>query len=189
MPIQHKKDLKQYLVQDFRANGVSFSNVRLPKLFFKNRILFFMWLMRMSEFHKNRKNKIRYVLFYLKYRKVSRELGFSIPLNVFGPGLAIPHYGTIVVNGNTRVGANCRIQTSTNIGASGGSTKAPQIGDNVYIGPGVKIYGEITLANNIAVAANAAVGSSFEEENIMIGGVPAKKIKTIDIKQIIKHID
>ncbi|MEN9993434.1 MAG: hypothetical protein RL762_91 [Bacteroidota bacterium] len=189
MPIQHKKDLRQYLLQDFRANGVRYSILQLPILFFKNRILFFLWLMRIAEFHKNRKNKVRYVLFFLKYRKVSRELGFSIPLNVFGPGLAIPHYGTIVVNGNARVGANCRIQTSTNIGASGGSINAPQIGDNVYIGPGAKIYGDIQLGNNIAIAANAAVSSSFLEENWMIGGIPAKQIKQINIKQIIKHIN
>ena len=120
--------------------------------------------------------------------KISLKLGFSIPINVFGPGLAIVHYGTIVINANAKVGANCRIHPSTCIGASGGSSKAPQIGDNVYIAPGVKIYGDITLANNIATAANAAVGKSFEEENILIGGVPAVKIKNIDITKIIKHI-
>ena len=46
----------------------------------------------------------------------------------------------------------------------------------------------ITIANNIAIAANAVVNKSFTEENIMIGGVPAKKIKEIDISVIIKHL-
>jgi serine O-acetyltransferase len=123
----------------------------------------------------------------LKYRKVSKNLGFSIPINVFGPGLAIAHYGTIVINKNVRVGKNCRLHTCTNIGASGGSEKAPHIGDNVYIAPGAKIFGDIKIASNIAIAANAAVGKSFEEENIMIGGVPAKKIKNIEITSLIKH--
>lgn len=115
-------------------------------------------------------------------------MGFSIPKNAFGPGLSIPHYGTIVVNSQAKIGKNCKIHAGVNIGASGGKPGAPIIGDNVYLGPGCKIYGEITIANNIAVAANACVGSSFLEENILIGGIPAKKIKTFDIKSILKHL-
>ena len=109
-----------------------------------------------------------------------RDRGYTIPENVFGPGLSIAHYGTIVVNSKARVGKNCRIHICTNIGASGGTFDAPKLGDNVYIGPGAKIYGNIKIANNIVVAANSSVGKSFEEENIIIGGSPAKKIKEID---------
>jgi serine O-acetyltransferase len=116
---------------------------------------------------------------------LSVELGFSIPENVFGPGLSIVHYGTIVVHKNAKVGKNCRIQACTNIGASGGTDDAPIIGDNVYIGPGAKIYGGITLANNIAVAANSCVNKNFLENNVLIGGIPAKIIKKIDITKII----
>jgi serine O-acetyltransferase len=125
---------------------------------------------------------------YFTYLRLSAKLGFSIPFNVFGPGLAIVHYGTIVVNANAKVGANCRIHPSTCIGASGGKSEAPKIGDNVYIGPGAKIYGDIVIANNIAVAANAAVNTSFFEEGILIAGVPAVKIKEIDISLLIKHL-
>lgn len=41
-----------------------------------------------------------------------------IPLNVFGPGLSIAHFGSIIVNGNAKVGENCRIQDSVTIGAN-----------------------------------------------------------------------
>jgi serine O-acetyltransferase len=63
-----------------------------------------------------------------------------------------------------------------NIGASGGRSEAPQIGDNVYIAPGAKIYGDITIADGIAIGANAVVNDSFLEPNVTIAGVPAKKI-------------
>ena len=143
----------------------------------------FQKLLRKAEYIKNCKKNYGYRLYYYwleyRFRKLSVKLGFSIPLNIFGPGLAIVHYGTIVINPNAKVGSNCRIHPSTCIGASGSSLKAPQIGDNVYIAPGVKIYGDIKLGNNIATAANAAVGKSFEEDNILIGGVPAIKIKDI----------
>ena len=98
------------------------------------------------------------------------------------------HYGTIVVNSNAKVGANCRIHVDTNIGASGGTNKAPQIGDNVYIAPGVKIFGDIKIPSNTVIGANSVVNKSFDEENMLIAGIPAKVIKPIDIKQIIKHI-
>lgn len=119
---------------------------------------------------------------------MSVKLGFSIPEIVFGPGLAIVHYGTIVVNGNAKVDSNCQIYTDTNIGESGGLAGAPTIGNIVYLAPGVKIYDNINIANNKAIAANACVNSSSQEENILLGGIPANFIKKIDIKQIIKHI-
>lgn len=103
--------------------------------------------------------------------------GYEICLNVFDKGLSIAHKGTIVTNGNARVGKNCRIHTCVNIGTLPGSSGlAPTIGDNVYIGPGAKIYGKIKIADNIMIGANAVVGRSFEESNICIAGTPARKI-------------
>lgn len=153
----------------------------------------FQRLLRRLEYLKNVKsrgliNNILYLYLRLKFKKMSLRLGFSIPENVFGPGLAIVHYGTIVVNKNSRVGANCRIHPDTNIGASGGTDRAPRIGDNVYFAPGVKVFGDIQIPNNTALGANAVVNRSFKEEGTLIAGVPAKVIGKLDIKQLIKHI-
>jgi serine acetyltransferase len=104
-------------------------------------------------------------------------LNFSIPPNAFGPGLSIAHYGTIVVNSNARIGANCRIHVCVNIGADArDGTKAPHIGDNCYIGPGAKIFGAIKIGNHVAIGANAVVNKSFVENNVSLGGIPAKVI-------------
>ena len=94
---------------------------------------------------------------------------------MFGPGLSIAHYGTIVVNSNAKIGKNCRIQEGVNIGASG-NERAPQIGDNVFIGSGAKIIGDIVIADGIAIGAGAIVVKSFTDKNITIAGNPAKKI-------------
>ncbi|NWJ51755.1 MAG: serine acetyltransferase [Bacteroidetes bacterium] len=192
--ILSKSDYKYHLASDKKALGRKKLSAKtyIKELVFPDYIWKFQKLLRKVEFAKNSRPtfflKLKYIWLQFRFRKLSLKLGFSIPPNVFGPGLAIVHYGTIVVNANAKVGANCRIHPSTCIGASGGSSLAPQIGDNVYIAPGVKIYGNIKLANNIAITANAAINSSFEEENILIGGVPAKKIKEINISNIIKHI-
>lgn len=152
----------------------------------------FQRLLRRLEYRKNAGGgplgRAHYLYLRLKYRRLSLRLGFTIPENVFGPGLAIVHYGTIVVNENARVGANCRIHPCTNIGASAGSSRAPQLGDNVYIAPGAKIVGDIRIASNTAIAANAVVNKSFEQEHTMLAGVPARVVKPIDIKQIIKTL-
>ena len=62
------------------------------------------------------------------------------------------------------------------IGATNGSEKAPVIGDNCFLGTGAKVIGEITIADNVAIGANAVVCKSIEEPGTTWGGVPAKKI-------------
>lgn len=140
----------------------------------------FLLLLRTSEYFMNCKSGVfnRLIHLLLKYHKyrLGLKLGFTIPENVANKGLQLPHYGAIVINANTKIGENCRIHICTNIGAANKSSIAPVIGNNVYIGPGAKIYGEITIANNIKIAPNAAVHKSFLEENISIGGIPAKQI-------------
>lgn len=50
------------------------------------------------------------------------------------------------------------------------------LGNNVHLGPGVKIIGPVVIGDNTVVAANAVVTKSFPEGNCTLGGVPAKVI-------------
>jgi serine O-acetyltransferase len=192
--IKSKADYKYYLEKDRIALNVK-SNTLKSKvigIISPNPVYIFQKRMRKLEFYTNCKNKglNKIYIAYLKYKfkKISIKLGFSIPINVFGPGLSIVHYGTIVINKATKVGSNCRMHACVNIGASGGNPQAPQLGDNIYIAPGAKIYGDITIASNTAIGANAVVNKSFEKENTVIAGVPAKVIGDVIISQIIKHL-
>lgn len=110
-------------------------------------------------------------LSFFVFKRLSYILGFTIHKNCFGPGLNIKHYGSVVVNPHTRIGKNCIIHSCVNIGETNG--KAPVIGDNVYIGPGVKMFGNIRIGNNVTIGANAVVNKSFEQDNITLVGVPA----------------
>lgn len=121
-----------------------------------------------------------------RYHNLSLKLGFSIPHSVFGPGLAIVHYGTIVISPNCLIGSNCRIHVGVNIGANGGETNAATIGDNVYIGPGAKIIGNIRIGNNVVIGANAVVTRDVPD-GVTVGGIPAKIIRENDsTKHLIK---
>ena len=55
-----------------------------------------------------------------------------------------------------------------------------KIGDNCFIGERVTILYGVNICNNVIVAAGSVVCNSFNEERIIIGGNPAKKIGTWD---------
>lgn len=63
-----------------------------------------------------------------------------------------------------------------NIGATNGEDQAAKLGDNVFIGSGAKIIGNIQIASDVAIGANAVVVNDVLEPGITVGGVPAKKI-------------
>ena len=137
--------------------------------------------MRRAEYYTNCKTHPLYkpfVLFFqLSHRIMGNRCGYSIPLNTCGKGLNLAHVGTVVINANARIGDYCRIHADVNIGTSAGAGgEAPTIGNNVYIGPGAKIYGKITIADGIAIGANAVVNKSFLQPNISIAGIPAKQV-------------
>jgi serine O-acetyltransferase len=188
--IQSYSDYLRFL----RAEQPDFHFFIFPILFLKTSFKptkRFLLLLRTCEYLKNVKPFLyrpRYwVIKYMKYR-MGLKLGFSIPENVADEGLQLPHYGTIVINSRARLGKHCRIHVCVNIGASGGDPhKAPRIGNHVYVGPGAKIYGDIEIADRVAIAANAAVSTSFLNTDVLIGGVPAKEIGQIDITRIIKE--
>ncbi len=63
------------------------------------------------------------------------------------------------------------------IGNDGISDECPIIGDNVEIGVGAKIIGNIKITNNVIIGAGAVVVNDILEENSVVAGVPAKIIK------------
>jgi serine O-acetyltransferase len=144
----------------------------------------FTLLLRYYEYLLNTgKPKLVRIPIQLWFRRLSVRLGFSLGPNIFGPGLAIVHYGLLVIDPTTRIGKNCRIHMGAHIGGAAffvdpeeAHKYSPRIGDNVYIGPGAKLYGPIRIADNCVIGANAVVTKSFEQPGVTIAGVPAKVI-------------
>lgn len=143
--------------------------------------------MRVLEYYHNCRHDIVGRIVYrfkkLSYERYSVKLGFSIPINVFGPGLCIVHRGTIVVNENARIGSNARIHAGVSIGNSSKFNafwrldNTPTIGDNVYIGPGAKLFGKIKIGNDVAIGANAVVTKDVPD-HVTVVGVPARIVNT-----------
>lgn len=121
-----------------------------------------------------------YMVWKYRYHCLGIKLGFDIPPNVFGKGLLIHHYGSVIVNGNARVGDNCELQQGVVIGVDAKRAGAPVIGNHVYIGAGAKIIGSVMIADGVVIGANAVVNKSFTEKGIVVAGVPAKKIGMLE---------
>ncbi|HEY8723857.1 MAG TPA: hypothetical protein VIL92_08385 [Gaiellaceae bacterium] len=172
--IESKQDFRYYVRADLAAHGLDrwrlFSRLWEPEAAFQRQ------LRRLEYVQTCRRDLIGRFWFQLlqfRFLRASRRLGFTIPAGVFGPGLSIAHYGSIVVTGRARVGRNCRIHSDVNIGEA--DDGAPMIGDNVYIGPGAKIFGAITIGDGVAIGANAVVHHDVSS-GVTVGGVPARVI-------------
>lgn len=171
--IYTKEDLEEYLKCDKQQLGITRS---FPRPF-----LDVIWkyeiTLRKYEYWLNKSGTVAKVissLYKFKHIRQSARLGISIPPNCCGKGLSVAHAGTIQINWKAKIGDNLRIQEGVTIGASGGG--APILGNNVYLGSGCKVIGEVSIADNCAVGANAVVVSNVTEAGITVAGVPAKKI-------------
>lgn len=133
-------------------------------------------LLRKAEYHVNNGHRIRGIIYRARLQRLQNLFGMHIPLNVFDIGMRIMHTGPILVNANAVIGKKCILHIGTSIVAGGTGERAPKVGDNVIFGVGAVALGDISIADGVAIGANAVVNKSIEEPNIAVAGVPAKKI-------------
>jgi serine O-acetyltransferase len=172
--IRSKADYRRFLDCDLRAHGI-LSYRRLDALR-RPEVRFQRLLRRVEYLESCRRDPLGRVLCLVarvRLQRIGVRLGFVIPRHVFGPGLALAHYGSIVVNGMVRVGRNCRIHPGVVVGELDG--KAPTIGDDVYLGPGAKLYGGISIGDGAAVGANAVVNRDVPPR-VVVAGIPARVV-------------
>ena len=117
--------------------------------------------------------------FYRRKKNVwGQKLGFFMHAGNFGLGLKIYHYGRIIVHPKARIGQNCTIHGDCCIGSKGTYPDlAPRIGNNVDIGQGAQVLGNICIADGVIIGAGAIVTKSVTEPDVTIAGVPAKIIR------------
>jgi serine O-acetyltransferase len=168
--------MKAHIRADLASRGDTRSAVRQWLL---DPVVRFTVLMRVLEWVRG---PLRLPLL-LWFRRLSVRLGFSVEPGIFGPGLAIVHYGLLIIDPTTRIGRNCRIHQGVHIGGYGqfvdqttAAAYSPRIGHNAYLGPGAKIYGPVVIGDDCTVGANAVVTRSFEGNGLVLAGVPAEVI-------------
>lgn len=118
--------------------------------------------------------KIGSFVYKILYKFIQIVTGIEFPCEVMvGKGFVIDHFGGIVVSGYASFGNDCRIRNGVVIGLRHiEQVCAPQIGNNVDIGAGAKILGDIRIGNNVQIGANAVVLCDVPSDSIAVG-IPA----------------
>jgi serine O-acetyltransferase len=114
---------------------------------------------------------VKFIFITLIYRSLSILLGIHISIDcTIAPGIYIGHPGCIFI-GATKLGKYCNIshEVTIGIGKLQSNTAIPIIGDYVYIGPGAKLFGDITIGNNVSIGANAVVSKTIPNGAIVMG--------------------
>ena len=133
-------------------------------------------LLRKAEYYTNTRKRIRSIFYRFRLSRFQCKYAMHIPLNSCGKGLRVMHVGPILMNGKVRLGENCSVHMNTSLVAKGTDDTAPVLGNGVVVGVGAVVLGGVYIADHIAIGASSVVNKSFEEPNIAIAGVPAKKI-------------
>lgn len=140
----------------------------------KNFYIFrYLVFLRKEEYYRKR-NLLLYLFYKRKKNRLGMKLGFDIPAGTCDEGLLIHHVGLITINKSAKIGKNCDIAGCF---CAGGTDKgAPVIEDNVSIGYGVSIIGNVVVGNSAVIGAGAVVTKNCEKGRVY-AGVPAKKIE------------
>ena len=86
--------------------------------------------------------------------------------------------GGIFVN-SEHIGEGVRFQAGVVVGNKGGDENRPTVGKHVSFGLGCKVYGKITIGDNVSILPNAVVTHDVPA-NAIVGGIPAKIIRFKD---------
>ena len=118
--------------------------------------------------------KICSFMYKFMYKFVQILTGIEMPCEVeVGDNFLIDHFGGIVISGYAKFGDNCRLRNGVVVGLKNVAEPcAPQIGNNVDIGAGAKILGNIKIGNNVNIGANSVVLTDVPDNAIAVG-VPA----------------
>lgn len=83
-----------------------------------------------------------------------------------GPGFVLIHGYLVIINPRCKIGKNCTCLHNVTIGET---TKGhPIIGDDVFIGTGVKIIGPIRIGNNVKIGAGAIVVEDVPDNSTVV---------------------
>lgn len=94
-----------------------------------------------------------------------------------GRNFTIGYWGLgVVIHSNTKIGDNVTIAQNVTIGRNFKDKEVPIIGNDIYIGAGSVIFGEITIGNNVIIGSNSLINKNVPN-NCTVVGNPFKIIE------------
>lgn len=101
------------------------------------------------------------------------------PAARIGGGFFIDHGNGVVIGETAIVGENVTLFHQVTLGGTGKETgkRHPTLKDNIVVGGGAKILGNITIGNNVYVGANSVVLRDVPDDCTVVG-IPGRVVKT-----------
>jgi len=109
------------------------------------------------------------ILYFSSYKFMEAISGIRISSeSEIGPGLVIHNFGGVIIKGT--IGKNCVVVQGAQIisRADGHARGWPTLGDNVYVGSGAKILGNVKIGSNSRIGANAVVMKDVPENSLVM---------------------
>ncbi len=167
--------MNDYLKSDvYRYYGKN-DNKTILKGFFTNHAVRFLYFLRGAKYSKFIIKRYICKFFLSRSRKkYGLEIGSA---NQIGKGFYLGHAYNITINPNALLGNNINIHKGVTIAQEnrGKRMGTPKVGDCVWIGVNSTIVGNITIGNDVLIAANAFVNVDIPDHSIVIGN-PCKVI-------------
>ena len=145
-------------------------------------------------FHYRRAHKLYLKGHFYRARKISqraaRKTGIEIhPGAQIGEGFFIDHGHGVVIGETTIIGNNVTLYQGVTLGGTGKECgkRHPTLGDNVMVGAGARVLGNITIGNNCKIGAGSVVVKNVPD-NCTVVGIPGK-IVVQDSKRLIDTLD
>lgn len=117
------------------------------------------------------KHKLSFLAYFIM-NGVKKRRGVEIhPAAKIGKKLLIDHGVGVVIGETTIIGDNCTIYQGVTLGGTGKESgkRHPTIGNNVIIGAGAKVLGNIYIGDFVKVGANAVVLEDIPTSNTVVG--------------------
>jgi len=86
-----------------------------------------------------------------------------------GAGLRLIHMSDIVIGRRVKIGKNCSIANGVTLGEKNIGGRMPRVGDNVYLGTGAKILGDIEIGDNSIIGALTFCDKSVPKYSVAYG--------------------
>jgi len=83
----------------------------------------------------------------------------------------------LVIHKRAVIGDDCTIGQGITIGGRSKHPAVPVIGNRVYLGPGCRVLGPITIGDNVIIGPNSVVLHDVPSNSIVVG-IPGKIIKS-----------
>lgn len=164
---KYLKDLFKFIKQNDPSIKNNFEILLMPGV---RAIIYY----RISRYFYLRKY---YFISRLILEKCKRKTGIEIhPGAIIGKNLFIDHGAGVIIGETSIIKDNVIIFQGVTLGTTGKKVKGrrhPIIGNNVFIGSGAKILGNITIGDNVKIGANAVVLKDIPN-NVTTVGIPSK---------------